>query len=247
MKLTSPTEATSAGTERGADAADNGNANKSRIKMEQIASSENKGDARNETNGRVEERERERTKNICRSTSCSTSALCSCSFYMATSHPPCSSSCVCYERERKQTLRGLVRFWLSSIAGEHARSPSPPIAYPIAPALPPTSHLPSVLALSPLIIWAGPLFYGRETFGWRWLGVGFVCLPACPPPASTAFASLVLLGCRRHAFGTYPRRGRRSACSLPQCRLSKLLNPSCCSAQTGEYLLALSTFRIQRN
>ena len=54
MKLTSPTEATSAGTERGADATDNGNANKSRIKMEQIASSENKGDARNETNGREE-------------------------------------------------------------------------------------------------------------------------------------------------------------------------------------------------
>ena len=43
-----------AGTERGADATDNGNANKSRIKMEQIASSENKGDARNETNGREE-------------------------------------------------------------------------------------------------------------------------------------------------------------------------------------------------
>ena len=52
MKLTSPTDATSAGTERGADATDNGNTNKSRIKMEQIASSENKGDARNETNGR---------------------------------------------------------------------------------------------------------------------------------------------------------------------------------------------------
>ena len=62
MKLTSPTEATSAGTERGADATDNGNANKSRIKMEQIASSENKGDARNETNGREEERERANEK-----------------------------------------------------------------------------------------------------------------------------------------------------------------------------------------
>ena len=60
VKLTSPTEATSAGTERGAAGTDNGNANKSRIKMEQIASSENKGDARNEANGRRRGRGRHR-------------------------------------------------------------------------------------------------------------------------------------------------------------------------------------------
>ena len=49
-----------------------------------------------------------------------------------------------------------------------------PLPSPL-PSLPPSyvppSFLPSVLALSPLIIWAGPLFYGRETFGW--LGGGF--------------------------------------------------------------------------
>ena len=166
--------------------------------MEQIASSENKGDARNETNGREEERERERTENICPSTSCSTSALCSCSFYMATSHPPCSSSCVCYER--KQTLRGLVRFWLSSIAGEHARSPSPPIA----PTLPPTSsHLPSVLALSPLIIWAGPLFYGRETFGW-WVWAWLARSPRGSTPPRLGRVRLGWRRCTRRVY-TNPR------------------------------------------
>ena len=155
-----------------------------------------------------------RTENICRSTSCSTSALCSCSFYMAT----CLELAVCFER--KQTLRGLVRFWLSSIAGEHARSHRLPHR-PYPPSLLRPTFLPSVLALSPLIIWAGPLFYGRETFGWwvwawlaRWLHSAAEGRTDCACIRAAVATPLVL---------NRDRRGRRHLPTLhvvPHCRLN---------------------------
>ena len=102
--------------------------------MEQIASNENKGDARNETNGRrgrEERTERANEKYLPKHILLHFRTVFM--FILYGDLPVSLPSCVCYER--KQTLRGLVRFWLSSIAGEHARSPSPPIACPVAPTL----------------------------------------------------------------------------------------------------------------
>ena len=77
VKLTSPTAVVAVAVVR-----DNGNANKSRIKMEQIASSENKGDATRQTDGRANEKYLPK-----RILLYFRSGLFLCSFRLATCHP----------------------------------------------------------------------------------------------------------------------------------------------------------------
>ena len=147
--------------------------------------------------------------------------------------PPSLPSCVCVTSGSKH-CEALCDFGCHPLRASMPAAPLlPSPACPIAPTLPPTSHLPSVLALSPLIIWAGPLFYGRETFGWwvwAWLArspaplrrrgrterrtvPAFVPLHA-PAAAATAATPLVL---------NRDRRGRRHLPTLhvvPHCRLN---------------------------
>ena len=145
VKLTSPTDATSAGTERSTAATDNGNANKSRIKMEQIASSENKGDARNETNGRRRGRGRHRESERKISAEAHLAPLPHCVHFHFIWRPPTLPAllAVCVTSGSKH-CEALCDF------GCHpSRASMPaPIAYPIAPTLPPSYVPPSFLPSS---------------------------------------------------------------------------------------------------
>ena len=102
--------------------------------------------------------------------------------------------------------------------------PSPtPSPYP--PSLLRPTFLPSVLALSPLIIWAGPLFYGRETFGW-WV---WAWLARWLPSAAEGRTDCA---CIRAAVATPLVLNRESRPTGP----APSPNPPCCSALPAEYL-----------